>query len=219
MTAGTQPLVSIVTPTFPGRERVLLERCIPSVAQLDWPQIEHVIVSDRNPDLAKEPLLREPFIRFVQINETWRNPTTEASIGAVPWMLGSRLALGEFVAFLGDDDEVLPEHVDAHVEAMIRTESFWSVSRVEFYANEGYWNTIGDDTFELGHLDGSGIMCHKDALRVATWDANGENAADYRLIRDWQAAGLRGTFVDKVTAKHHDGWLAGKTGRPDRILG
>lgn len=207
-------LVSIVTPTFPGREEVLLTRCMPSVAALDWPDVEHVIVSDRNPDLRAKLAATGSRVRFVEINETWRNALTEQSIGAVPWQIGSRLALGEFVGWLGDDDELLPFHVKRHVDAMRSAESHWSVSQVDFWVHGAPWTVIGDDTYELGHLDATGVMCHVDALTAATWDANGENAADWRLVRDWRAAGLRGTFLPEVTAIHHDGWAAGQTGRP-----
>lgn len=216
-------LVSIVTPTFPGREEMLTERCIPSIVALDWPDIEHVIVSDRNPDLATKMEDKARYwdldgyrLRFVEIGENWRNPTTEASTGAVPFMIGSYLALGEFVGFLGDDDELLPHHATAHVEAMRAAEAMWSVSKVEFRVAGQPAMIVGDSTFELGHLDADGVMCWRGALTHARWNANGENASDWQMVRDWRNAGLVGTFVDDVTAVHHDGWLAGQSGRPDR---
>lgn len=215
------PLVSIVTPTIPGREEVLLERCMPSVHALDWPSIEHVIVSDPNPELeiavtnyrlANRPTQDqqlERHTRFVQINNTWRDGTREKSVGAIPWYVGSLLAQGEFIGFLGDDDQVLPEHVMNHVNAMRAVESMFSVGRVQFIVDNEPQFVIGDDTFMHGHLDATGIMCHKEALRVASWTATGEDAADYRLVRDWLEAGLRGTFVDApFTVLHHDGWAA-----------
>ncbi len=207
-------LVSIVVPTFPGREELLLERCLPSIEAQTWPNIQIVIVSDRNPYLAKE--LKGWNGTFVQINESWRNPITEESIGAVPWYVGSLLALGEFVGFCGDDDELLPDHVQRHVAAMTKDEAHFSVSQIEFRAGGVPQFNVGD-AFEHGRLDATGIMCHKDALQVANWTANGQNAADWRLVRDWVNAGLKGTILPHPhTGIHHDGWLVGKTGRPDR---
>jgi hypothetical protein len=211
-----KPLVSIVTPTFPGREEVLIKRCIPSVLNQDWGNVEHVILSDRNPNLA-DMLPTDTRIRFAQINETWRNPITEASIGAVPWLVGSLMALGEFVGFLGDDDELLPEHVSEHVAAMREHQALFSVSQVEFRAYGVSQMIIGDDTFGHGHLDATGVMCHVSAFTLATWSANGQNAADWRLVNDWLRAGARGVHIPKVTGVHNDGWLVGATGRPDRM--
>lgn len=216
-------LVSIVTPTFPGREDLLLERCVPSVmAQVGDFRIQHVIVSDRNPGIRRKVWIEFPFdslpyfTTFAEINESWRNPTTEASIGAIPWYVGSLLALGDFVGFIGDDDEMLPDHVERHVTAMRENDAMFSVSQIQFRANGITQFNVGD-AFEHGRLDATGIMCHKDALRVANWTANGENAADWRLVRDWVNAGLRGTILPAPhTGIHHDGWLIGATGRPDR---
>lgn len=215
------PLVTIATPTFPGRESELINRCIPSVAALDWPNIEHVIVSDRNPALAEKLYGQKPMpgyaLRFVEIGENWRTPVTEQCVGGIPWMLCSYLAMGEFVGFLGDDDELYPDHVNVHVNAMRAADAHWSLSQVDFWVGGQPWTVIGDESYELGHLDTTGIMCHKDALSIARWDPfRGQNATDWQMVSDWRAAGLIGTFIDRVTGIHHDGWAAGKTGRPDR---
>jgi hypothetical protein len=200
-------LVSIVTPTFPARQELLLSRCIPSVQKLDWPNVEHVIVSDPNPEL-REIFAHNPWpaIRFVEINDSWRDGVQDKSVGAVPWHIGTMMALGEFVGFLGDDDEYLPHHVHRHVEAMKTQFAMFSISISRFFVRGDPVFCIGDDTFAHGHLDSTGMMCHKDALRYANWVANGEDAADYRLVRDWQRAGLSGTFVPEITVNHHDGW-------------
>jgi hypothetical protein len=203
-------LVSIVTPTMVGREDVLLDRCIPSVEAQDWGgEIQHVVVSDRNPGLRwKVP----DHVTFVEINESWRDGVRDRSCGAYPWRLGSMLALGEFVGFLGDDDELLPHHVTRHVEALQVAD--FTVSRVQFVVGGEPRFVVGDDSFAWTHLDSDGVMCRADALQVATWDPYDvaderyANAADYRLVRDWRDRGLVGGFVDDVTAIHHDGWAA-----------
>lgn len=218
-----EPLVSIVTPTIVGREEQL-RRCCKSVRALDWPRIQHVVVSDRNPATSAHHAYDHRLgwcrnLVAVQINESWRNPTTEASIGAIPFWIGSTLALGEFVGYCGDDDELHPDHVTRHITAMRDAEAMFSISAVDFRIDGQPWQVIGPG-FEHGTLDAIGIMCHVDALAVANWTADGTNAADWRLVRDWQAAGLRGVLVPGgPTAIHHDGWPAGKTGRPDRPKG
>lgn len=202
-------LASIVTPTIPGREHLLLDRCIPSVRAQTWTEIEHVIVSDRNPGLA-EKVAGLPGVRFVEINETWRDGYKDRSTGAIPWQIGSLLALGDYVGFLGDDDELLPNHVTRHIVRMVETGADFTVSIVRFAVGGEDRFTVGDDTFELGHLDSDGIMCRVDALRVATWMPAPDNAADAQLVRDWRAAGLRAAFLGgEATAIHHDGWAAG----------
>lgn len=199
--------VSIVTPTMPGRESLLLDRCIPSVRKLDWPDVQHVVVSDRNPVL-RDAMRDHPGIVFVELNEAWRNETTERSVGAVPWMVGSLLALGEYIGFLGDDDEMLPDHVARHVSTMESTGADFSVSVVEFQVAHRHYRNIGE-ALSHGQLDADGIMCRASALRVANWTANGEDAADWRLVSDWLSRGLSGVLLGGApTAIHHDGWAA-----------
>lgn len=204
-------LVSIVTPTMPGREQLLLDRCLPSVAAQHWPDVEHVIVSDPNPELREliEAEDAPNYLRFVELNDTWRDGNRERSVGAVPWYVGSLLAQGEYVGFLGDDDELLPDHVARHVAALRATGAGFTISPVQFRVRGVDRFVIGDDTFAHGHLDSDGIMCPRDSLRVATWTATGEDAADYRLVRDWLNSGLSGHFLGGApTAVHHDGWAA-----------
>lgn len=223
-------LVSIITPTFPGREEELLTRCLPSVYNLDWPDIQWIVVSDRNNGIHQE--IEDEWRKqykgdakyrrgdFVEINELWRNPISERNVGAWPWFIGTQLALGEFVGFLGDDDEYLPDHVSRHVSAMRENEAMWSISQVEFKADGVHQFLVGNESFAHGHLDSDGIMCWIGALKHANWsivDTPDGMAGDYRLVRDWLAAGLKGVYVgDGPTAIHHDGWVLGKTGRPDR---
>ena len=227
----TEPLVSVVTPTFPGRERPLIDRCIPSVLRQNWSgPLELVIVSDENPSLrrliATLQQMEADFggdpprtIRFVEINDTWKRPDQGIiANGAVPWMIGSRLALGEFVSFLGDDDELFPHHVSTHVRAMQAVEAMWSLSKVEFRAGNRFWSVIGDESYVEGHLDATGIMCWKGALKVATWDPTaGIAAVDWKLVNDWRMNGLPGVFIPDVTGVHHDGWLTGSTGKPYHV--
>jgi hypothetical protein len=212
------PLVSVVTPTIPGREQELIDRCIPSVRKQSWGRIEHIIISDENPQLRhqfRNLLVDNHYFRFVEINNTWKTEATRMANGAMPWMLGAWLALGDYVSFLGDDDELLPDHIYAHVSAMQSAGAMWSLSKVEFRAHGEFWNVIGDDSFVEGHLDATGIMCKREALRTANWDpAAGIAAVDWKLVNDWRAASLPGVFIDKVTGIHHDGWLIGMTGKP-----
>lgn len=206
-------LVSVVTPTRPERLELLLNRCIPSVQALDWPEVEHVIVSDPSPGLGRKLRGIQDWqaragytIRYAEINDTWRDGTKDKSIGAVPWHIGSLMALGEYVAFLGDDDELLPQHVKRHVEVLADVD--FSISPIQFRVKGEDWQVFGD-AFECGRLDATGIMCRREALRTANWTADGTDAADWRLVRDWMAAGLRGHLLHGApTGIHNDGWAA-----------
>lgn len=210
---------TIVTPTRLGRETELLDRCIPSVCnQLgqinEVITVNHLVISDPNPDLAAAVRVDYPHVEFVQLNDSWRDGRRDQSHGAFPWHVGTLLAQGDYVGFLGDDDELLANHVVAHVNAMDHEDADFSVSKVEFRVNGQPTFVVGDPDMAWTHVDANGIMCRSTALNVASWDPFDlappyADAADYRLVRDWKNGGLSGVFVDYVTAIHHDGWAAG----------
>lgn len=221
-----RPLVTVVTPTFPGREDVLLGRCIPSIQLQRYDGVvDHIIVTDPNPELvgklrATDTLPRRP-VQVVELNDMWRNDLTDRCTGSFPWRFGAYMAQGAFVGFLGDDDEYLPHCVERHVSTMEASGADFTVAQVAFYVGGSFQSVIGDPGFACGSLDTTGIMCRQDSLRVANWDIPGwdedattANAGDYRLVRDWRAAGLSGAFIDQVTGNHHDGWMAGLSGQP-----
>jgi hypothetical protein len=177
---------------------------MPSVLALQWPEVEHIVVSDPNPDLRAA--LHGSKVRFVEINDTWRDGVKDLSTGAVPWFVGSLMALGEYVGFVGDDDELLPDHADRHVAAL--QDHDFSISPIQFRVAGEDCMVIGD-ALEHGRLDATGIMCRREALRVANWTATGEDAADWRLVHDWIRAGLKGVLLHgEPTGIHNDGWLA-----------
>lgn len=218
-----RPPVTVVTPTMPSREGVLVSRCIPSVQRQKYDGvIDHIIVSDRNPGIGERiagAVTTTPLrpVQVVEINDTWVNDLTRRCTGNFPWRHGCFMAHGDFVGFLGDDDEYLEHHVATAVDRMEETGAVFTVAQVAFYGHGTYALTIGDGSFELGHLDATGVVCRREALRTANWDIaplseKHANAGDYRMVRDWLRGGLAGSFIAMTTANHHDGWLVGASG-------
>src|SRR4029077_2492629 len=89
-----RPKISVITPTW-QRARLLLTRCIPSVAAQDYDgEVEHVIVSD-GPD---ETLAGVPGVVFLPDHR----PAPNRGIWAR--LAGTRLATGDLIAYLDDDN-------------------------------------------------------------------------------------------------------------------
>ena len=210
----TPGLVSVITPSRRGGEE--LKRCIASVQAQGYHHVEHVIVMDEGGQ-GYLPGTRQGFavdVRYLELNDLWRTPTTTRSTGAYPWLIGTQFARGEYITFLGDDDEMLPRHCEAHVEAMQETGADYSLSKVDFYVDGEYALTIGDGRVAITHLDSDSIACRRETLRVANWQANGGNSPDFEMALRWHNAGLKGCFVDEVTCRHNDGWLSTPEMRP-----
>jgi glycosyltransferase involved in cell wall biosynthesis len=104
---GPEPLVSIVTPSLDqGR---FLEEAIRSVAEQNYPSIEHVVVDGGSTDETLEVLRRHPHVR-------WVSEPDEGQADAIA--KGFRLAGGEILAWLNADDLYLPGAVATAVAAL-----------------------------------------------------------------------------------------------------
>lgn len=135
---------------------------------------------------------------------------------AWPWRLGTLLALGEYVGWCGDDDELLPRHVELHLKAMTTVGADFGISQVDFRLGGESKFIVGDGSVDCGHLDANGLMCRYETLRSGLWRPDISGAEDYDMARQWADAGKKGVFVKAVTAVHHDGWLARETERQRR---
>lgn len=114
MNMGEQALVSIVMPTY---KLEYFEDALDSVLGQTYPALELIICDDSSDEriatLVEQKRASAAFpIRY------FRNETRLGELGSTA--KGIRLAEGEYVKFLHDDDVLLPECVEALVGAMER---------------------------------------------------------------------------------------------------
>lgn len=103
------PVVSIVIPTRNRPE--MLEVTLGSIDAQTYPAIEVVVVNDAGTDIAAV-VARHPRAQL-HVAAEQGGPSRARNIGLT-------FARGEYVLFFDDDDEMLPEHVEALVEAAER---------------------------------------------------------------------------------------------------
>jgi hypothetical protein len=84
--------VAVVTPTFPERSSTMIARAAASVHRQQYPALTHIVVTD--------------------IHEDGAGPTRQRGIDTA---LGD--ARIEYIAFLDDDDELMPNHLAVLVAA------------------------------------------------------------------------------------------------------
>ena len=98
---ASSPLVSVIIPTL--HRPTLLKRALESVFRQTWRELEVIVVVD-GPDPDTVAVLKtvdDPRLRVIQ------NPRSLTAAGARN--AGIDLAKGEWIAFLDDDDEWMPE--------------------------------------------------------------------------------------------------------------
>lgn len=109
--SGDNPLVSAVIPTYSRPE--FLKRAVRSVNEQTYPDIELLVIDDKSPQPAAETLAEVDTgsVRSVRCVRHDKNRGANAARNT-----GIRLADGEFVAFLDNDDRWLPEKIDRQVD-------------------------------------------------------------------------------------------------------
>lgn len=192
------PLVSVITATW-HRHDVLINRCIPSVKNQTYPNIEHIIVSDGlDSDLKSlEPSVIELGHNQQVMQDHW---------GAIPRLVGSYLARGEYIAYLDDDNEYLPNHIEILLEHLQESGAGVAYGQLERFVSYGQvenmkLDVIGDGIVELGRIDTSMILHRAELLWTAgNWEAAGY-CSDWDLFRRWRDVGVQFTFVPEVTCR------------------
>lgn len=109
------PLVSIITRTYKGREKLLAE-CITSVLNQTYINIEHIIVEDGG-DTMIEMIENYKQKHFCNNIRYYAYPKKGRSyIGNK----GLENAKGKYCLFLDDDDLIFPDHIDVLVNALLK---------------------------------------------------------------------------------------------------
>lgn len=190
--AARKPKISVITPTW-QRARLLLNRCIPSVLAQDYEgEIEHVIVCD-GPDPALEGV---PGVRFLDRHRE------QANRGIWARLAGTRLATGELLAYLDDDNAWRPGHLRLLAAAIDEQDVSFAYSRAACSNGNGCRWEIGCPNPVFGQVDTSLIVHRAGLLETATWEPSGR-PADWHLVDRWLTAGARWAHVPQVTLDYY----------------
>jgi glycosyltransferase involved in cell wall biosynthesis len=174
------PLVTVVTAVFNGQPHVA--ECLESVQRQDYPNIEHIVLDGGSNDGTVEVLRRyDDRIAF------WKSEPDNGVYDA--WNKSLAQARGEWICFLGADDEFLPGAVSAYMAlATENHQAEYLSSKVRWVHPSGYSRTFGEP-WTWGRF--SKFMCaahvgsmHRSSLfdRLGTYDISYRSAADYELL-------------------------------------
>jgi hypothetical protein len=110
------PRVSIVTTVYD--RTACLARCLRSVQQSTYRDLEQIVVSDAPGAAVEDEILRlvtaqgDPRVRYLALEQRAHD------WGITPAAVGLRASVGEFVCFLSDDNAYLPAHFPPLVAAL-----------------------------------------------------------------------------------------------------
>lgn len=111
-----QGLVSVVMPTYKGAHS--LGRAIESVLAQDYAQFELIVVDDNPADSSARAETQDVMSRYASEQRIKYIRHSENMNGAAARNTGISASRGEFLAFLDDDDVMMPQRLSASVSAL-----------------------------------------------------------------------------------------------------
>jgi glycosyltransferase involved in cell wall biosynthesis len=199
----TQPLVSVVTPTW-QRHAMLMDRCVPAVQAQDYDSVEHVIVSD-GPDSTLAIVLGMLCGKNAWGNVVYRelpeHPAGE-HWGHHARLAGLEVARGQYVTYCDDDDALRPRHCALMAAALdAAPEAGFAVSRMTCHGGP-HESVTGWGPLACGNVGTPMIMHRREILAHGTWGP-ASFTEDWDLVERWLDAGVSYVSVDAETS---DAW-------------
>lgn len=204
------PLVSILIPTY-NRAELLITRSLASALAQTHVNLEVVVVGDHCTDDTASRLagLGDSRVRFVNLRQRGPYPSDPMACwlvaGSAPANRALELARGAWIAWLDDDDEFSPDHVETLLRACLERRLEFAYGVLEMETRPGEWRNVGSWPLRQTQICNASTL-YAGYLRFFRYDLScwlyGE-PNDWNLWRRMRDAGVRVGFVDAVIGRHH----------------
>ncbi|HET7509250.1 MAG TPA: glycosyltransferase family 2 protein [Solirubrobacterales bacterium] len=200
-----EPLVSFLIPTYTSYE-TLRDVALPSILGQSYSNLEVIVVGDAAPPetAAAIEAIGDPRVRY--FNRTYRGPYPEDRsrrwyvIGTPPYNEALAQARGRWIAGLGDDDAVRPDHTERLLAAARehRYEHCYGKQLVNFV--EGEPMTLGKFPPKLGEWGLQAAIFHSGLRFIESElsDAIYQEPNDWSMCRRMIRIGVRTGMIDEV---------------------
>lgn len=117
------PLTSVVIPTY--KRPKMIARAVNSVLKQTYPNIEIIVVDDNDPsfserhttEIVMNQFINNPKVRYLKHNKN-KNGSAARNTG---W----KAAIGNYITFLDDDDEIAPNKIAEQVNCLEALDDSW----------------------------------------------------------------------------------------------
>ena len=218
----TQPLVSVIIPTY-KRDVSYLSRAVESVLAQTYENIE-IIVIDDSPDTYEKRQQIRAYMESVTTDRVLYSQNEKNMGGSLSRNRGIEMARGQFISFLDDDDEYLPEKIQHQVAFMLEQNCDLSFSNMIMYSAAGkvvdyreYTDIPGYDNETLlryhltHHMTGTPtFMFRTEKLRQIGGFADAKMGQEFYLMLKSIEQGLQIRYLplcDVKVYKHAEGGI------------
>lgn len=202
------PLISIIIATY-NRGRILVERTIPAILAQTYENFEIIVVGDHCIDNTAELIkkINDSRVRFFDMPRRGNYPKHFACRwfvqGVPPRNKGLELARGAWLAWISDDDLLLPNHFETLLR-FAQGNDYEFVSAAYTYEKQGKV-LLQDRSGENPRIGGMATWMYRAYLKFFKWNINSwrkywNRPCDYDLKFRLQRSGVRMGFINEVVA-------------------
>jgi glycosyltransferase involved in cell wall biosynthesis len=175
------PLVTVITAVFNGQPYIA--GCLDSVLRQNYPNIEHIVMDGGSQDGTID-VLRQYDDRIA----LWRSEPDKGVYDA--WNKALAEARGEWICFLGSDDEFLPGAVSSYMELASRyPDAEYLSSQARWVHPSGYVNPAHGAPWSWKRFAKCMCVAHVGSMhrrmlyqRLGMYDTSYRSAADYEFL-------------------------------------
>jgi glycosyltransferase involved in cell wall biosynthesis len=204
---ASYPLISIITAVFNGKKT--LERTILSVINQTYKNIEYIIIDGGSTDGTIDIIKKyEKHLAY------WVSEPDKGIYDA--WNKGLKVACGEWICFVGADDELYPWHSKIYVDYIVscHTKLDYVMSKIDFVDIHGNWiRTIGHK-YEWNSFKRRMNTAHVASMHSKDYfDRFGNFNIQYKIAGDYEMLlraknELRVGFINFSTVKMYCGGIS-----------
>lgn len=129
------PRVTVIIPTY-KRTVEFLSRSVQSVINQTYPNVEIIVIDDSPSDYKLRNSIKKYMDTVVDDNIKYLQNEKNMG-GSLARNRGIELATGEYISFLDDDDEYMPEKIEKQVKFMLSGGNDLSFSNMIMYSSSG----------------------------------------------------------------------------------
>ena len=167
--------VSVVIPTY-SRPRYL-KRCIDSILNQTYKNIEIIVVDDNNPDSLFRNETEQIMEEYKYIKEVMYLKHEKNKNGSAARNTGWKFSSGEYITFIDDDDEILKTKIEKQINCLESLDKSWGACYTGYQLIKE--NGVKQYSSEKRHGN-----CYIDALMRTMFMGSGSNLMVRKEIVD-----------------------------------
>jgi glycosyltransferase involved in cell wall biosynthesis len=188
--------VSVITAVYNAAPT--LEECLLSVRRQSCPEVEHIVIDGGSTDGSVQILQRHSSLLAYWVSEP------DSGVFDA-WNKGLSVATGEWIAFLGADDFLLPDALSQYLNVCRGTDAQY-VSSLVRYIRPGLPDTVRGRAWSWPAFQRKMTTAHVGSLhRFDLFDKYGHYDTSYKIAGDYEfllrpGKNLRSVFLGEITA-------------------